>query len=316
MRRSVLRSLTLPARRPGFTLIELLVVIAIIAVLIGLLLPAVQKVREAAARTKCMNNMKQIGLGLHNYHDSYGFFPNNGGRYSGQPFSPDTNGLRWGIGNATRTGKTNSGSWAFDLLPFVEQGNAHRTWPASGWDVPQPLFNCPSRRGPEARVVPAVDPLFSSFRYNPAGRNPWAGQTDYAANLHLLPQRSAVPTGQSNYAIKDVTDGTSNTAFVGEKSMDPRRYTTGTWWYDEPLYLGGECKGQYRGGFFLRPDRKDVRFENNWGAAHGAGAYFALADGSVRLVRYDVDQGDRPAGPPSMFARLLLFNDGLVLQID
>jgi prepilin-type N-terminal cleavage/methylation domain-containing protein len=301
--------------RSAFTLIELLVVIAIIAILIGLLLPAVQKVREAASRAKCMNNMKQIGLGLHNYHDVHNFFPNNGGRYTGQPFNPNTNGLRWGIGNSTRTGKSNSGSWAFDLLPYLEQQNAHRTWPQSGWDVPQPIFSCPSRRTPEARVVPARDPLFGSYTYDTGGRNPWAGFTDYAANLHLLPQRGT-PNSKSNYSLIEITDGASNTVFVGEKGMDPQRYTTGTWWYDEPIYLGGECKGQYRGGNFLNQDKKNVRFENNWGAAHAAGAYFAHCDGSVRLVKYSVDQGDRPTGPPSQFTRLLLFNDGLVVQTD
>jgi prepilin-type N-terminal cleavage/methylation domain-containing protein len=306
-----------PSDRYGFTLIELLVVMAIIAILIGLLLPAVQKVRDAAARLKCQNNLKQIGLGLHNYHDAYGFFPNNGRWRAGQPFTPRTNGLRWGIGDGTRTGRNNTGSWAFDLLPFVEQGNAHRPWPASGWGVPQPLFVCPSRRTAEARTVPGTDPVTASISYDPAGRNPWAGQTDYAANLYLMPQGSGIPNAKVNYSIPEITDGASNTAFVGEKSVDPRRYVTGTWWYDEPIYLGGECKGQYRGGNFLRPDRVNVRFENNWGAAHGVGAFFAMADGSVRLVRYDVDQGDRPTGqPPSAFARLLRFDDGLVLQLD
>src|SRR6266568_6807599 len=101
--------------RRGFTLIELLVVIAIIGVLIALLLPAVQKVREAANRTQCANNLKQIGLAVHNFHDTYGVFPTQGGWWYAGP-AYDSSGTPLGY-------KYQTAGWLFQILPFIEQDN-------------------------------------------------------------------------------------------------------------------------------------------------------------------------------------------------
>src|SRR5262245_55651705 len=139
--------------RNAFTLIELLVVIGIIAALLGLLLPAVQKVREAANRMKCTNNLKQMALAFHDHHDQFGFFP-TGGWY---PYSPPTY-----IKGTPATGRDQQAGWGFQILPFIDADNVWRGGDASddagraivAIRTPNDVFFCPSRREPQTITYP------------------------------------------------------------------------------------------------------------------------------------------------------------------
>ena len=219
-------------RRTGFTLIELLVVIAIIAVLIGLLLPAVQKVREAAARIKCTNNLKQMGLALHNYHDVYKSFPAGKSQsYSGSPVY-----ARWSIHS--------------QLLPFIEQDNLYKsidfTRPPETPGMEGVINFMPAYQNPGRENAAACRTAVAGF-ICPSDPAPlpsdWPGQNNYYASQGVQflcdlteSQPSTIapnerPDGPLYYLSKikltDITDGTSNTAVFSEKrrgngSPDPK----------------------------------------------------------------------------------------------
>src|SRR5947208_348759 len=132
-------------QRAGFTLIELLVVIAIIGVLIGLLVPAVQQVRESASRLQCQNNLKQIGLAFHTHHDVLRYFPSGGWASNTPPTYINGRPL---VGAQQRAG------WGFQILPYLEARNAWSAGPVVAVATPHPIFFCPSRREPQTATYP------------------------------------------------------------------------------------------------------------------------------------------------------------------
>ncbi|WP_439625101.1 DUF1559 domain-containing protein [Gemmata sp.] len=197
-----------PSRRKAFTLIELLVVIAIIAILIGLLLPAVQKVREAAARMKCQNNLKQLGLALHNYQDSKLSFP--------VPFWAE-------IG----AGHTNGDwGWAVEILPYLEQTSLHTALNPGNYMGDIPGVNSTTQTAPSVFLCPS-DPVGGTT-------NSYAG--DYARSNYLVSQlitssiqtTNGVVTYRRTFTLALITDGTSNTLMVGERDM--KKITSGGIW--------------------------------------------------------------------------------------
>ena len=292
-------------RKPsGFTLIELLVVIAIIAILIGLLLPAVQKVREAASRTTCTNNLKQMGLAFHAHHDSQGAFPSGGG-----PWSSDRN---W-VGGQPADYRTQIWGWGYQILPYVEQQNLWITPAGSGTPppgdqtvagTPLKIYICPSLRGP------------TTFTYAQStwGSNPKPRATgDYVGNggtADTIYDGPLVPSGTGRKAtFATITKGTSNTLLVGEKYVnkliatstpdcnDDQGWTDG-WDNDTICFAQGSGSSPLNppppGPFISSPPAPDGSAGSIcgfwFGGIHPAGMQSLLCDGSVRMVSYSVAQ--------------------------
>ncbi len=280
--------------RSGFTLVELLVVIAIIGILIALLLPAVQAAREAARRAQCANNLKQIILALHNYHDTYKTFP-FGHLYVGE-FDGDATDNNGGTGFG----------WAWSILSYCEQkplfdqfvaelpiGESTLSNNLTLMQTPLDLFSCPSDDKPLQRNDGGI-PNSATASYQGAGTsyNGWCG-TSPGGNPNKLRYNGIFDrdTRLGPSRIRDITDGTTNTIAVAETkwAMDnngrnrSRIYGAS----DDPLQCTGASNALMVNG----------EWQMNWtapegnpnphrtaGSTHPGGAQFGLADGSVRFI--------------------------------
>jgi prepilin-type N-terminal cleavage/methylation domain-containing protein len=302
-----------PRRRSAFTLIEMLVVIAIIIVLVGLLMPAVQKVREAAARVKCKNNLHQIGVAMLNHWTVHRHLPTNGGYKQGQPITVSSDTYKWGLGDPNLTVADQTGSWAYAILPYLELENAYKTpvanGPQGGQAVPVKAYMCPSRARQQIQNAVSPEPVYGKVLNN-ANINPWS-KIDYVANQMVIDNRL---TANMPMSLTDITDGTSNTVLAGEKLLDPRAYETGGWFNDEPFFTGG-AYGTSRRGIGLFQDAVGVQIydpkdsnEAYWGSVHPTSATFLFADGAVRNLPYSID--------PATFKALLTPNGHEPVSVD
>lgn len=284
----------------GFTLIELLVVIAIIAVLIALLLPAVQQAREAARRTQCKNNLKQIGLAMHNYLDVHGIFP------LAAMVKLDFPNSWWG--------------WSVMIMPYIDQANLYNqlkagddTLETAGMDpirrksltTPLPVFICPTDFGAglcdnRPFKVKAAGGLCVGMIVT--GSDLVMAKSNYMGSNGNRDSDGIFLSGGGKCRIKDITDGTSNTIMVGERSTPT--FWAGVWAGQELTCdsitnvwcVAGKTEYRMNNGQLSDPTASNAANQPHlcFSSLHTGGAHFLLCDGSARFISENIQWNDDP----------------------
>jgi len=299
-----------PRRKPAFTLIELLVVIAIIAILIGLLLPAVQKVREAANRTTCLNNLKQIGVAFHAHHDALNFFP-SGGEGPGAP--------RTMIGSRPADYQTQAWGWCYQILPYIEQTSLYEL--PSGQDAtiigtPVSLLYCPTRaREPVIGGIAVTD-----YAANGGSYGTWGEEGSSANSL----DGPITPSTAMHTKMTSITDGTSNTLLAGELWIYFQWYNDRTsgggacidnegWcngWDNDTIAFSGTISYAAPGNIVVPQQDTQTGWSCGYifGSAHTDGFGAVFCDGSVHFIHYTI--------APEIWHALCARNDGKTFDMD
>lgn len=310
----------------GFTLIELLVVISIIAVLVALLLPAVQQAREAARRSQCKNNLKQLALGMHNYHEAHNTLPPGG-----IALNPLGSGSDWCTGGATH----NKASWTVMILPYLEDTARYNSFDLernfrsfatnalgaaggqtgmndTGWNLANTKFQCPSNPG----GAPGVN-CINYLGVQGGGVTPdCSGLGDFYTNGPLYVN--------SNIKFNRISDGLTNVLLVGESkyAISPQGSRNASWfgWASSvrldtgsqahPVILAAAKNqinsvigtGDSRADWSSSLDGRNVS-SSLFGSYHTGGVHFAVADGSVHFINQNIDLGT--------YQKLAIRDDGL-----
>jgi len=288
----------------GFTLVELLVVITIIGILIALLLPAVQAAREAARRSQCMNNLKQIALAFHHYHDSYRAFPDGGKNECDSPVPPGAQCTPSSPGGQApgccRPYSRGEWSWPYQILPFLEQTNVYQlTSDSLIYQTPISTYYCPSRR--------------AAVLYNNVAKIDYGGCAGSTGSNGVVTRR-----GTPAVIFAHITDGTSNTLLAGGKQLNPHRFGQ-TYDDNEPYVATGWDSEIFRIGSQTEPPGPDSQHpsytatdpyvgSNRFGSAHPGIFNATLVDGSGRAISFTVDL--------EVFRRLCARDDGLPVSYE